>query len=97
MQGHGSHYNFCENCQACPEPTLLRTATTPLISFTAASVWPIGLITFPMRTGSQVMIEVAARSGQFPEPLRYPPRSSLLAWLKTIAMRDFRAPTKPAY
>lgn len=33
-----------------------------------------------MRTGSRVMIEVAARSGQFPEPLRYPPRSSLLAW-----------------
>ncbi|KAI8571038.1 hypothetical protein RHMOL_Rhmol01G0085900 [Rhododendron molle] len=51
-------------------PNQLRTATTPVISFTGALVCPLGLITFLVHTGSRVMIVVVARSGQFPEPLQ---------------------------
>ncbi|XP_058189227.1 uncharacterized protein LOC131306816 [Rhododendron vialii] len=33
----------------------LRTASTPFISFTGAPVWPLGLITLPVRAGSRVL------------------------------------------
>ncbi|KAI8572371.1 hypothetical protein RHMOL_Rhmol01G0193200 [Rhododendron molle] len=75
----------------------LCTATTLLISITGAFICPLGLITFPVRTGSRVMIVVTARSGQFFGPLQYPPRSSLVACMKAVAVRDFQVPTKPTY
>lgn len=36
-------------------PDLLRTATTPLVNFTSAPVWPLGLITLPVQADSRVM------------------------------------------
>ncbi|XP_058223230.1 uncharacterized protein LOC131332939 [Rhododendron vialii] len=36
-------------------PAQLRTASTPLVSFTGAPVWPLGLITLPVRAGSRVL------------------------------------------
>ncbi|XP_058208152.1 uncharacterized protein LOC131321161 [Rhododendron vialii] len=36
-------------------PAQLRTASTPLISFTGAPVRPLGLITLPVRAGSRVL------------------------------------------
>ncbi|XP_058180126.1 uncharacterized protein LOC131298669 [Rhododendron vialii] len=36
-------------------PAQLRTASTPLISFTGAPVWPLDLISLPVRAGSRVL------------------------------------------
>ncbi|XP_058202708.1 uncharacterized protein LOC131317152 [Rhododendron vialii] len=36
-------------------PAQLRTASTPLVSFTGAPVWLLGLITLPVRAGSRVL------------------------------------------
>ncbi|XP_058218293.1 uncharacterized protein LOC131329220 [Rhododendron vialii] len=36
-------------------PVQLRIATTPLVSFTGAPVWPLGLITLPVRASSRVI------------------------------------------
>ncbi|XP_058189350.1 uncharacterized protein LOC131306936 [Rhododendron vialii] len=36
-------------------PAQLWTASTPLVSFTGAPVWPLGLATLPVRAGSRVL------------------------------------------
>ncbi|XP_058222965.1 uncharacterized protein LOC131332684 [Rhododendron vialii] len=36
-------------------PAQLWTASTPLVSFTGAPVWPLSLITLPVRAGSRVL------------------------------------------
>lgn len=37
------------------QPNQLRSATTPLVSLTGATVWPLGLISLPIRVGSRVI------------------------------------------
>ncbi|XP_058189258.1 uncharacterized protein LOC131306847 [Rhododendron vialii] len=36
-------------------PAQLRTASAPLVSFTGVPVWPLGLITLPVRAGSRIL------------------------------------------
>ncbi|XP_058189588.1 uncharacterized protein LOC131307197 [Rhododendron vialii] len=55
-QGSSADVMFYSTFQSLGlSPTQLRTASTPLVSFTGAPVWPLGLITLPVRAGSRVL------------------------------------------
>ncbi|XP_058185718.1 uncharacterized protein LOC131302942 [Rhododendron vialii] len=55
-QGSSADVMFYSTFQSLGlSPAQLRTASTPLVSFTGAPVWPLGLITLPVRAGSQVL------------------------------------------
>ncbi|XP_058180095.1 uncharacterized protein LOC131298635 [Rhododendron vialii] len=55
-QGNSADLMFYSTFQSLGlSPAQLRTASTPLVSFTGAPVWPLGLITLPVRAGSRVL------------------------------------------
>ncbi|XP_058180184.1 uncharacterized protein LOC131298726 [Rhododendron vialii] len=49
-------------------PAQLRTASTPLVSFTGAPVWPLGLITLLVRAGSRVL-DIEYCGGRFSQSI----------------------------
>ncbi|XP_058216591.1 uncharacterized protein LOC131327439 [Rhododendron vialii] len=55
-QGSSADVMFYSTFQSVGlSPAQLWTASTPLVSFTGAPVWPLGLITLPVRAGSRVL------------------------------------------
>ncbi|XP_058220738.1 uncharacterized protein LOC131330971 [Rhododendron vialii] len=55
-QGSSADVMFYSTFQSLgSSPAQLRTASTPLVSFTRAPVWPLGLISLPVRAGSRVL------------------------------------------
>ncbi|XP_058223017.1 uncharacterized protein LOC131332738 [Rhododendron vialii] len=55
-QGSSADVMFFSTYQSLGlSPAQLRTASTPLVSFTGAPVWPLGLITLPVRAGSRIL------------------------------------------
>ncbi|XP_058181451.1 uncharacterized protein LOC131299895 [Rhododendron vialii] len=72
-------------------PAQLQTASTPLVSFTGASVWPLSLITLPVRAGSRVLeIEfmVVASPSPYNESLRGDQIQSKKCYISTVTNKQ---------
>ncbi|XP_058192284.1 uncharacterized protein LOC131309705 [Rhododendron vialii] len=65
-------------------PAQLRTTSTPLVSFTGAPVWPLGLITLPVRAGSRVL-EIEFVVVAWPSPYNVILSRTWLHEMKTVA------------